>query len=68
MNGFEFVGYSGKYPVFRKVENGRGKWKAQDPETQEFFDITYQQARGEEPIRPTGIENLSRKLGKILLP
>ena len=58
----------GKYDLYRKIENGKGKWLAEDTETGEVFPITYEQALGHEPIRPTPIENLSRQLGKILLP
>lgn len=56
------------YELYRKIENGRGKWLAEDTRTGEFFPITYEQALGYEPIRPTGIEKLSRELGKMLLP
>lgn len=68
--GYQEVGYSnnGKYLLYRKLENGKGKWIAEDEQTGEVFPITYQQALGREPIRPTPIENLSRRLGKILLP
>lgn len=67
---YQEVCYSnnGKYLLYRKIENGKGKWIAEDCQTGEVFPITYEQARGYEPIRPTPIENLSRRLGKILLP
>lgn len=58
----------GKYSLYRKIENGKGKWLAEDTETGEVFSITYQQALGNEPIRPTEIEKLSRFLGEKLLP
>ena len=58
----------GKYNLYRKIENGKGKWLAEDTETSEIFPITYQQALGYEPIRPNETENLSRMLGRILLP
>ena len=56
------------YELYRKIENGKGKWIAEDSVTGEIFPITYAQARGEEPIRPTGAEKLSKQLGRILLP
>lgn len=56
------------YDLYRKIENNKGKWIAEDCNTGELFPITYEQARGFEPIRPTGIESLSRELGKMLLP
>lgn len=67
--GYQEVGYSnnGKYLLYRKLENGKGKWIAEDEQTGEVFPITYEQALGRELIRPTQIENLSRWLGKILL-
>lgn len=68
MTGWEEVcGISG-YDLYRKIENGKGKWLAEDIGTGEVFPITYQQALGYEPIRPTIIENLARELGRILLP
>ena len=66
---YQEVGYSnnGKYLLYRKLENGKGKWIAEDEQTGEVFSITYEQALGRELIRPTQIEKLSRRLGKILL-
>ena len=67
--GYQEVGYSnnGKYLLYRKLENGKGKWIAEDEQTGEVFSITYEQALGRELIRPTQNEKLSRWLGKILL-
>lgn len=62
---------SGKnYQLFRKLENGKGKWAAApmemgDVKYNDAFEITYDQARGFEPI--SNIGRLSRDLGKILL-
>ena len=68
-SGYQEVGYSnnGKYLLYRKLENGKGKWIAEDEQTGEVFSITYEQALGRELIRPTQTEKLSRWLGKILL-
>lgn len=68
-SGYQEVGNSnnGKYLLYRKLENGKGKWIAEDEQTGEVFPITYEQALGRELIRPTQIEKLSRRLGKILL-
>lgn len=66
--GYSYVSSIKKYDLYRKIENNRGKWLAEDMETGEIFPITYEQARGFEPIRPTGIELLARDLGKMLLP
>jgi hypothetical protein len=65
---YKEAGSRGKYYLYRKIENGKGKWLAEDCETGEIFPITYKQAIGEEPIRPTTIGNLSRKIGEKLLP
>ena len=59
------------YAIFRKLENGKGKWAAApmemgDVKYDDAFEITYDQARGFEPINNIG--KLSRDLGKILLP
>lgn len=66
--GYQYVDHIGNFATYRKIENGKGKWLAEDIRTGEFFPITYAQARGEEPIKPTGTEKLSKHLGKILLP
>ena len=68
-SGYQEVGYSnnGQYLLYRKLENGKGKWIAEDEQTGEVFSITYEQALGRELIRPTQTEKLSRWLGKILL-
>lgn len=59
------------YKLFRKLENGKGKWAAApivmgDVKYDDAFEITYGQARGYEPI--SNIGKLSRQLGKKLLP
>lgn len=70
-NNWQFTHYDthdNAWRVYRKIENGRGYWKAVKgeapfcPETAR--DITYQQALGYEPIE----ETLSTMLGRILLP
>ena len=71
-NEYSYAGSISKtnvvYELYRKIENGKGKWIAEDSTTGEIFPITYAQAREEEPIRPTETEKLSKHLGKILLP
>ena len=68
--GYTLVSYSknSRYAIYRKIENGRGKWKAKCIETGEVINITYEQALGYEPINPTPVEQLSIRLGKMLLP
>lgn len=74
MEEYNVTGYEklnsciGKYCLYRKLENGKGKWLAEDCETGKIFPITYYQALGYEPIKPTNAEKLSRYLGKLLLP
>lgn len=64
-DGYVKVGYvSDHYPIYRKVVNGRGKWAT--IVCDEIKSITYEQARGLEPITP--VHALARKLGRILLP
>lgn len=71
-DGWEEVSGRNGYRIFRKVVDGKGKWRAQkvvkgEPEG-DPFDITYAQALGKEPIEDKPIAELSKKLGKILLP
>ena len=76
LSGYEELTYplrdGGKnYQLFRKLENGKGKWAAApmemgDVKYDDAFEITYDQARGFEPINNIG--KLSRDLGKMLLP
>ena len=62
--------------LYRKVlidDNGKvikGIWKAKHLPTGKIVDITYEQARGFEPILEfdTPIKKLSRELGRMLLP
>lgn len=59
------------YALLRKTEDGKTKWAAAKyvngiPDEDNIFEITYEQARGFEPLTDTG--KISRKLGKTLLP
>lgn len=60
------------YALYRKIENGKGKWAAApytavgEPATDEAFEITYDQARGFEPLSNTG--KLGKEIGKKVLP
>lgn len=65
---YEHAGYSGKFDLYRKLENGKGVWVAHNIETGEVKPITYAQARGFEPIEDTPIKRLARELGALLLP
>lgn len=71
-SGYEYAGSISKpyvvYELYRKIENGKGKWIAEDSRTGEVFRITYDQALGYEPIRPTQSELLAREVGRKLLP
>ena len=75
MKSLNLVGYVQKgfssnfrYELYVKFINGKDKWRAREIETGKVIDITYSQALGYELINPTPVEQLSRKLGKILLP
>lgn len=59
------------YALLRKTEDGKTKWAATKyvngiPDEDNIFEITYEQARGFEPLTDTG--KVSKKLGKALLP
>lgn len=56
----------GHYIYFKKVD-GKGKWIASKELEGPFFDITYDQARGYEPIDNSSTKRLKRYLGKMLL-
>lgn len=64
--GYEYVCTRGNYYFYRKIENGKGKWKAENTKNGVVMDCTYDQARGFEPM--DNIENLSMMFGRILLP
>lgn len=63
-DGYKFAFYRDGYRVLSKTENNRGKWMAQKDD-EEPFEITYEQARGFEPIDPRN-RALQMKLGKAL--
>ena len=63
-DGYKFAFYRDGYRVLSKTENNRGKWLAQKDD-EEPFEITYEQARGFEPIDPRN-RALQMKLGKAL--
>ena len=62
--GFEYVSSKRGYDIYRKIVDGRGKWKAVKDGKE--MDITYDQALGYEPL--DNAEALGIKIGKILLP
>lgn len=63
-NGYEYCRDERGIPVFRKIVDGKGKWKA--ILDGDIIDITYEQALGREAIRP--IDKVAMFLGKKLLP
>lgn len=63
-NDYEFIENRNGYEIYRKIVNGKGVWKASKDGKE--FPITYDQARGYEPI--DNEEKLRIKLGKMLLP
>ena len=72
---YEFVTNIDGYWVYRAVVDGKGTWRAmpQGSDESEFsrlsFPISYDQARGFEPINePSAITKLRKDLGKKLLP
>ena len=62
--GFEYVTNRRGYSIYRKIVDGKGKWKAEKDGVE--MDITYYQALGWEPL--DNAEALGMELGRILLP
>ena len=74
-NNYEYVTNNHGYWIYRAVIDGKGVWRAmkQDSDESQFdnlsFPITYEQARGDDPIgEPNSIARLRKDLGKKLLP
>lgn len=66
--GYTSAGNVGGYFRFRRIVDGKGKWIAQHQDGGPFFDISYEQALGYEPIDESNIAKLQRDLGEMLLP
>lgn len=67
--GYKYVASNSPYNLYRKIISGKGDWYAVNYENNTVQHITYEQARGYEPIDDTmGIKRLSKELGKKLLP
>lgn len=67
----KYVCNTNGYQCYRKIVDGRGKWFAheQDAPIETMVPITYDQARGFEPMpNESEIRKLQRDLGKMLLP
>lgn len=61
---WEYISDRNGYSIYRRIVDGKGKWKAE--RDGEEFAITYEQARGYEPLDDE--EALRMELGRILLP
>lgn len=61
---FEYVSSRRGYNIYRKIVDGKGKWKAEKDGID--IDITYEQALGYEPL--DNAEAIGMELGRILLP
>ena len=61
---FEYVSSRRGYNIYRKIVDGKGKWKAEKDGIE--IDITYEQALGYEPL--DNAEAIGMELGRILLP
>lgn len=62
--GYEYVSSRRGYNIYRKIVDGKGKWKAEKDGKE--IDITYNQALGYEPL--DNAEALGMELGRMLLP
>lgn len=74
-NNYEYVTNNHGYWIYRAVIDGKGVWRAmkQGSDESQFdnlsFPITYEQARGDDPIgEPNSIAKLRKDLGKMLIP
>jgi hypothetical protein len=74
-NNYEYVTNNDGYWIYRAVIDGKGVWRAMPQGSDESgfsrlsFPISYDQARGFEPINePSDITKLRKDLGKKLLP
>lgn len=73
LDEYEYISNVDGYSTFRKIVpdgNGgiKGIWAARHQDGGEAFEISYEQARGFEPIEDSPIKRLSRQLGEMLLP
>lgn len=74
LSDYTYVGNQDGYAIYRKIEkqsdgSRRGVWVAQDQDgVDPPFSITYDQARGFEPIDDSAAKKLGKKLGEKLLP
>lgn len=73
-NNYRYVFTRDGYFIYRAIQNGKGVWRAlaQNYDESEFdkysFPISYEQARGFEPINDTdGIKKISKYVGDKLL-
>ena len=62
--GYEYVTSRRGYNIYRKIVDGKGKWKAEKDGT--VKDISYNQALGFAPLDNS--EALGMELGRMLLP
>lgn len=63
-NEWQYITSRNNYSIYRKIVNGKGKWKAKKDGTEEMFDITYEQALGYDGI--DNAEKIGIELGKLL--
>ena len=74
LDDYEYVcygsGYNRLWQLYRRFDKelNKGVWVAKHQNTGEIKSITYDQAQGFEPIEDSGINRLSRDLGRMLLP
>lgn len=61
---WEYITHRRGYSIYRKIENGKGKWQAKKDGTDNVFDITYEQALGYEGI--DNAEKLGIEIGRML--
>ena len=65
LSDYKYVSTLKGYKLYRKMLNGKGAWAAVPQDGGEPFEISYEQARGFEPINPTDAK-VQKKLRKAL--
>lgn len=65
LSDYKYVSTLKGYKLYRKMVNGKGVWAAVSQDGGEPFEISYEQARGFEPINPIDAK-VQKKLRKAL--
>ncbi len=64
LRGYKYITSRRKYKIYRRIVDGKGRWRAEDTRNGHVFNITYDQALGYEGI--DNAEKLSIEIGNML--